>query len=1064
MSELVGQVIKDRYHFAAYIGRGGMADVYKVWDAERVVHLAAKVLHRDLALDKIFLRRFKREADTLATLQHPHIVRSYGLIRDGRLAFLLMDYVEGETLKEVIFDAEEALPTSEVRNYIRPVAGALHFAHNQGLVHCDIKPANIMLDKHGEVRLADFGIARMSDAATATMVGAGTPAYMAPEQVRGHDPSPQTDIYALGIVLFEMLTGGERPFTGEAATTTGSTSEKVRWEQINMQPPSPRRWNSDISPELEAVILKCLAKDPKERYGNSLDLLNALELVPSTLDEEPHVQPEPAIVVEEPPASDPAPEPEHQAVQIPQVELKTPDEKPEIEEPQLVAAKADQKTDNKRNVAKPADRPRFQRIWLWGGITAIIVIAGLFLGLNQLRGVIKPASSEAEPASQLSILLSETPLPEKTVPTEPEVTPEPTATMTPVAPTPVVLLEPSAPISAENLDQLTLLGEWGDSVTQVVFSPDGLSLAILSGKHKVEILDALTLEDKYSLVVAGSIVEIALSPDAKLIAMGLDTGEVQVWNLANADLIRRFEGHTDAITVMAFTPDGKILATGAVDSFVNLWNVETGDLNKSLEGNGGEITALAISLDGERLAFADYLDGGWVRGRGSQDDEVNIRIWQIRDEDYLSSLKPGKTSWQIAAVDYLEFSNDGAMLISDFRVWDILMEQSIKASNSEYVKYAYMPNNELIQIIVPWTGGLQVNNDITGDEIFQIPEEIRFNDGNWLISPNREKMAIIVDGLLQIWRLEDGTIQVSKQFDQITTFAYSPDGSQIALAIADQIQIRNVRDGEILHYLEGQGENIHSLSFSPDGKTLVTGSRKGKITLWSIEEKKELWTFDVEEKQGLSKVEFSLEGSFISAEYENELVIWSVPDENPVQNQFYQKKQYAFISDDQLLSLQVLNAAASGWADNDISTFSLLKIGGTKFTNFLEIDSTICHFALNSERTNILYFSTGGAIRVIRISDGSVIQKFSAPQNLGIECDEFSSQFTTLEWIDSVIIFGKRTGGWWTPYYSLLFFQSETGKYLSSLEFEGQANSVISPSNTLLTVHQGGRLLFYGIP
>jgi len=240
--------------------------------------LAMKVLHEELALDRVFMRRFQREAQTLSKLQHPNIVRFYGLEQQDRLAFMLLDYIEGETLKHKIFDAAGPMPLDEIRSILRSVCGALQFAHSNGMVHCDIKPGNIMIDQHGKVLVTDFGIARMTDAATATMVGAGTPAYMAPEQARGLDPLPQTDIYALGIILYEMFTGGERPFTGEQSQTTGSTSEKVRWEQIYLKPPSPKRWNPDISDELEAMKMKCLAKNPANRYASPLDLLNALDL------------------------------------------------------------------------------------------------------------------------------------------------------------------------------------------------------------------------------------------------------------------------------------------------------------------------------------------------------------------------------------------------------------------------------------------------------------------------------------------------------------------------------------------------------------------------------------------------------------------------------------------------------------------------------------------------------------------------------------------------------------------------------------------------------------------
>lgn len=279
MANLVGKTIQGRYTVQKFLGRGGMAEVYKVWDSERTTYLAMKVLLEDLAIDRVFIRRFTREANTLANLQHPNIVRFYDFEKKDRLAFMLMDYIEGTTLKHLIHDTQGApMPEGQVRLVMNAVARALHYAHKQNLTHCDIKPANIMIDKSGIVKLADFGIARVSDAATATMVGAGTPAYMAPEQARGEDPTPKSDIYALGVVLYEMMTGGERPFTGEIAQQTGSISEKIRWEQINADPTPPSKWNPDISPEMEEVILKCLEKDPDNRYETTLDLLNAVEL------------------------------------------------------------------------------------------------------------------------------------------------------------------------------------------------------------------------------------------------------------------------------------------------------------------------------------------------------------------------------------------------------------------------------------------------------------------------------------------------------------------------------------------------------------------------------------------------------------------------------------------------------------------------------------------------------------------------------------------------------------------------------------------------------------------
>ncbi len=277
MSELVGRTLLERYQVREFLGRGGMAEVYKVWDAHRNTNLAMKVLHEELALDQVFMRRFQREADTLAQLQHPNIVRFYSLEQEGPLAFMLLDYIDGETLKRLIFESGGPVDPGQILAILRPICGALQFAHDEGRVHCDIKPGNIMIHRNGTPLVADFGIARMTDAATTTLAGIGTPAYMAPEQIMGDDPTPATDIYALGIVLFEMLTGGERPFTGEQAQTTGSTTEKVRWEHIHLEAPSPRTYNPNLPAGQEAVVMKCLAKDPRDRFESAMALFAALE-------------------------------------------------------------------------------------------------------------------------------------------------------------------------------------------------------------------------------------------------------------------------------------------------------------------------------------------------------------------------------------------------------------------------------------------------------------------------------------------------------------------------------------------------------------------------------------------------------------------------------------------------------------------------------------------------------------------------------------------------------------------------------------------------------------------
>ena len=416
MTELIGHTIKNRYRVDKSLGRGGMAEVYKVWDMERNATLAMKVLHEDLALDNAFLRRFQREAQTLRALQHPNIVRFYELEQDGRLAFILMDYVEGESLKHKIFDAKGPMPFDQISAVMRPLCQALEYAHKKGFVHSDVKPGNIMLDNNGRVMLMDFGIARMTESATVTMLGVGTPAYMSPEQARGKPPSPQSDIYAVGIILYEMLTG-ERPFTGELATSGSSTSEKIRWEQLNLNPITPRRFNREVGDELEAIVMCCLEKDAHARFSSALELLTALERAL------------PARAINQPIAPPISPREEPVSPVMP--ERKVPREEPavpvvsQITNPAYATPEAKPQPVEKR----PAPHKIALLAWVLGGMILIGLFA-VFLG----RGLSFPAM----PTPTSTMTLTPTLSPPTSTYT-PSATLTPDATNTPTAsPTPIL--------------------------------------------------------------------------------------------------------------------------------------------------------------------------------------------------------------------------------------------------------------------------------------------------------------------------------------------------------------------------------------------------------------------------------------------------------------------------------------------------------------------------------------------------------------------------------------------------------------------------------------------------
>ena len=276
---LIGETLLNQFRVENYVASGGMATIYRVWDFQRSVPLAMKLLHPELAEDPTFIARFQREAQSLQMLVHPHIVPFYGLYQMEGLTFLLERYIDGPSLDEVLrARAGQPLPLHEVLVYFKALYTSLGYGHAQGIIHCDVKPGNVLIDLGGHVYLTDFGIARYMDASTTTSSALGTPLYMAPEQITGERVSPQTDVYSLGVLLFEMLTG-QRPFRGDAGVPPGvgpNQSDRIRYQHMHVPPPDPRSINAKIPEGVAEVILRAMAKGPLARFTSVQAMAEAL--------------------------------------------------------------------------------------------------------------------------------------------------------------------------------------------------------------------------------------------------------------------------------------------------------------------------------------------------------------------------------------------------------------------------------------------------------------------------------------------------------------------------------------------------------------------------------------------------------------------------------------------------------------------------------------------------------------------------------------------------------------------------------------------------------------------
>ncbi len=272
MDSLIGELFDSRYRIERRIGTGGMADVFLARDETLGRRVAIKILAERYAQDDAFVERFRREARAAAGLSHPNIVSVYDRGEAGGTSYIAMEYLNGPTLKDEI-TGRAPLPEAEVVNWATQALDALEFAHRQGVVHRDIKPHNMVLTDEGRLKVTDFGIARAADAQQMTEVGSivGTAQYLSPEQARGLDVGPQSDLYSMGIVLYEMLTG-ELPFTGDSAV-------EIAMKQVSDPPPSIRKKNRLVSEGLEQVVMRALSKDPALRHRSARQMADELRRV-----------------------------------------------------------------------------------------------------------------------------------------------------------------------------------------------------------------------------------------------------------------------------------------------------------------------------------------------------------------------------------------------------------------------------------------------------------------------------------------------------------------------------------------------------------------------------------------------------------------------------------------------------------------------------------------------------------------------------------------------------------------------------------------------------------------
>ncbi len=265
------RLLGGRYELDGVVGRGGMAEVYRARDIRLDRIVAIKTLRADLARDQIFQARFRREAQSAASLNHPSIVAVYDTGEDMAsglpVPYIVMEYVDGRTVRDLLQDGHRLLPERTLE-IIDGVLRALDYSHQAGIVHRDIKPGNVMVTRNGDVKVMDFGIARAMSDAQATMTQTaqviGTAQYLSPEQARGERVDSRSDLYSTGCLLYELLTG-RPPFTGDSPVA-------IAYQHVRENPVPPSRVDPDVPPWADAIVLKAMAKSPGDRYQTAADM------------------------------------------------------------------------------------------------------------------------------------------------------------------------------------------------------------------------------------------------------------------------------------------------------------------------------------------------------------------------------------------------------------------------------------------------------------------------------------------------------------------------------------------------------------------------------------------------------------------------------------------------------------------------------------------------------------------------------------------------------------------------------------------------------------------------
>jgi serine/threonine protein kinase len=839
-----GYLLAGRYQLLDIIGVGGMATVYRGREEGLNREVAIKVVASHLALNPDYIERFNREAQTIATLQHPNIIQIYYYGVEPAGSFVVMPLLKGGTLMERMRQSRKLISIREVGDLALKVGSALHHAHEVGIIHRDIKFSNIMFDSGGNPYVMDFGIARMMDTTQLTATGGhvGTPQFMAPEQWRG-DITPAVDQYALAVVLYELLSG-KRPFDG-------ATSHELMYQHLEVIPLPVSVHREDTPANVVAVLNRALSKNPHERFPTMEAFAEAFH---EACQEAPAASTnffrfELQVIPNQPGTTTPgtpvlrgvapisssvstsqlqAPEPRKTATGLPPLAIPvtivatilvlalfafwlnrtsnqevvsqltavhlTSQKLEQDSTAQMVAIAATQSaietsavppTVTRINTATdaPTETP---------SVTATATLSETPTATATPTATNTSTATATITPSQTSTLTA-TITPSHTSTLTATITPSqtstPTATNTSTVTATHTMIPSATPVASFNLtaDSLFKLEQFAP-LFDVSFSPDN-SMIATSGINGTAMWDTETgeifffLESPYGEGDIQLFARNVFNADGTMMATSLGNPTIYLWDESFDDFVLLLEGHTDIVTALAYAPDGVLLASAGSDGTIRLWDtlVNGDSLIRTIETEALLVLSLAFSPDGTMLA-ASTAD--------------SITVWDVTTWEQIGVLGGHEGS-----IFEIAFSPDGTRLVSTsddstLRLWDT-------------------ENGNLIQV-------MEGHSDVVYSVAFS-------PDGDQIASAS-------FDGTLRLWDGHTGDFirTLDAGAEQSGIVRYSPDGKWIASADGNIVHIWEARTGALLASLEGHEQSINYLAISADGTMVASADSDGVIIIWLV--------------------------------------------------------------------------------------------------------------------------------------------------------------------------------------------------------------------------------------